>query len=110
MRLSQSGSWASREPGTLPWLIFFRKEQKEAEPSEAPGSPTSWKLPGAIGRAFHGMCFLGPRSPTAYPGPLGCEASEMEMEWEKREKAGQFCLGSLENAHILMGMQDPVGM
>lgn len=38
------------------------------------------KLLGAAGRGFHSMSFLGPRSPSADPGPLGHDASGMRME------------------------------
>lgn len=72
----------------MPWLIFFRKEYKEAEP-RAPNSPT---LP--AGRGFHTMSFLSPRSPTADPGPLGNDDAGMGMEWEVSGKVRQFSLGS----------------
>lgn len=63
------------------WFIFFRKEKKEAEPSEVPALLSSLKLPGTIGRGFHSMSFLGRRSPIADPGPLGHDTSGMGMEW-----------------------------
>lgn len=69
--------------------------QEGAEGSRAQGGDCqphqSRKLPGAIGRGFHSLCFLGARSPT---GPLGRDASGMGMERGRAGKAGQLCLGS----------------
>lgn len=80
--VGQIGSQGPEGLETLPWLIFFRKEQKEAEPSKVPTSPDSLKLPGTIGRHFHTASFLGPRSPIADPGPLGHDASGIGKSWE----------------------------
>ena len=64
----------------MPWLIFFWKKQKEAEPSKVPAGPNNLTLPAMVGRGFHSMSYLGPRSPTADPGPQGHDDSRMRIE------------------------------
>lgn len=97
MACPRSLSWSQRELGlqsleTLPWRTFSGRKQSPARYLPAP-TVQNCQVEGAFT-----MSFLGCRSPTADPESLGHDASG--LSGRGGGKAGLFCLGSLESAHV----------